>query len=292
MIISVVTAYYKGSKYMKDYAKMIRKNAANLQDGDSIEVIIVNDSPDEEVDIEIKCENVELKVINNPTNLGIHRSRINGLKESCGEYIIFLDQDDLLGKNAIKTYMENVAHRDEVLVCNAALGQKEGYLKWYRSKYHANRIGDIKCYCDVGIQIISPGHTCIYKESIPEEWKEYICTYNGADDYFLWLLMLSRNVEFRYIDKVMYLHKYTGSNLSADTRVTDISTLEFCNHLDEIEYFPYEYVMALRRMIDYKARFRMGSKRDKITVSAKNIGILGRNIIYKIMTRTPLGFNR
>ena len=234
----------------------------------------------------------EFRIITNEENVGIHMSRIRGLDASTGDYVIFLDQDDLLGKSAIKTYIDNASYTDEVLVSNAALGQRAGHLKWYRSTYHTKRIGDIDCYCNVGIQIISPGHTCIYKKAIPKEWTEYICTYNGADDYFLWLLMLSRNVEFRYIDKVMYLHKYTGSNLSADTRVTDISTLEFCNHLDEIEYFPYEYVMALRRMIDYKARFRMGSKRDKITVSAKNIGIFGKNIIYKIMTRTPLGFNR
>lgn len=292
MIVSIITAYYKGSEYMNDYAKMIKKNASRLNDEDSIEVIIVNDSPDEEVKLEINARNVNLKVINNPSNLGIHRARINGLRESSGEYVIFLDQDDLLGKSAIKTYIENVNHREEVLVCNAALGQKEGYLKWYRSKYHVKKIGDIKCYCDVGIQIISPGHCLIYKKAIPIEWTEYICTYNGADDYFLWLLMLAKKVEFRYIDKVLYLHKYTGNNLSADTKVTDISTLEFCNYLDEIEYFPYEYVRALRRMIDYKAKFRIGNKKDKISISSKNMGILGRNAIYKLMTRTPLGFNR
>ena len=46
MVVSIVTAYYKGRKYMKDYARMIRRNAARLQNEDSIEVILVNDSPD------------------------------------------------------------------------------------------------------------------------------------------------------------------------------------------------------------------------------------------------------
>ena len=47
MVVSVITAYYKGSEYMKDYARMIKRNAARLNSGDSIEVILVNDSPDE-----------------------------------------------------------------------------------------------------------------------------------------------------------------------------------------------------------------------------------------------------
>ena len=190
MVVSIVTAYYKGRKYMKDYARMIRRNAARLQNEDSIEVILVNDSPDEEIEIELNCKNVDLKIINNPSNMGIHISRINGMRESSGEYIIFLDQDDLLGKSAISTYIDNASFTDEVLVSNAALGQRVGHLKWYRSAYHTKRIGDIDCYCNVGIQIISPGHTCIYKKAIPKEWTEYICTYNGADDYFLWLLLI------------------------------------------------------------------------------------------------------
>jgi len=144
----------------------------------------------------------------------------------------------------------------------------------------------------VGIQIISPGHTCIYKKAIPKEWTEYICTYNGADDYFLWLLMLSKGVEFKYIDKVLYLHRYTGSNLSADTTVTDASTMEFCNYLKEIDYFPDEYVEKLKKMIEYKATFRVASKGDKVYYSLKNWKILSDNIGYKILTRTPLGFNR
>ena len=35
-----------------------------------------------------------------------------------------------------------------------------------------------------------------------------------------------------------------------------------------------------------------GNKKDKIVISSKNFGILRRNMVYKFMTRTPLGFNR
>lgn len=320
MKVSIITPYYYGRKYMRDYIKMIIKNAATLHDEDSIEVIIVSDSPRDDFNLEelsdiatnllvskfkvsvnakdnrmkVKYDGatVEFRLICNDENVGIHMSRIKGLEASTGDYIIFLDQDDLLAKSAVSTYIENASYRDEVLVANAALGQKEGHLKWYRSTYHTRKISDINCYLNVGIQIISPGHTCIYKKAIPKEWTEYICTYNGADDYFLWLLMLSKGVDFKYIDKVLYLHRYTGSNLSADTTVTDASTMEFCNYLKEIDYFPDEYVDRLKKMIEYKATFRVASRGDKIYYSLKNIKTLGSNINYKIMTRTPLGFNR
>ena len=320
MRVSIITPYYYGRKYMKDYIKMIIKNAVEIGEDDSIEAIIVNDSPRDNFSLEelsdiatdllvskfkvslnakdnlmkVKYNGAiaQFRLINNDDNVGIHMSRIRGLDVSTGDYIIFLDQDDLLGKNAVKTYIEYASHTDEVLVSNAALEQRSGYLKWYRSAYHTRKIGDINCYINIGIQIISPGHTCIYKKAIPKEWTEYICTYNGADDYFLWLLMLAKGVKFKYIDKVLYLHRFTGSNLSADTTVTDASTMEFSNYLGDIEYFPDEYVDKLKKMVEYKATFRVASKGDKIYYSLKNWKIFKDNIGYKIMTKTPLGFNR
>ena len=94
------------------------------------------------------------------------------------------------------------------------------------------------------------------------------------------------------MEEVIYLHIYTGSNRSADTTVTDASTIEFCNYLKEIDYFPDEYVDKLKKMIEYKATFRVAARGDKVYYSLKNWKIFSDNIGYKIMTRTPLGFNR
>ena len=300
MKVSVITAYYYGNQYINDYIRMLNRNANYIGDNDSIEVIIVNDSPDDHLSIDRLrgilgdrlSDKISLNLITNDKNMGIHASRVRGLKASTGEYIIFLDQDDLLSKYAIKTYIDNATANKEVLVSNAIIGTREGYLKWYRSDYQTDRIGDIDCYIDIGTQIISPGHTCINQEAIPSEWSEYICTNNGADDYFLWLLMLNDGVEFKYIDKPLYLHSYTGENLSADTTVTDESTYEFCDYLDAIAHFPDDYVKRLRRMVEYKAQFRESSYVDKVKTSLNNLDILLPNIEYKIKSRTPLGFNR
>ncbi len=322
MTISIITAYYNGRRFLEGYIKMIMRNVKSIRESDighvGVEAILVNDSPDDGLiieDIEAiskrvlsdKCtfsviknslliefgdESVMIRLLTNESNMGIHASRVRGFKESIGDYIIFIDQDDLLSRNALATYAANVSSSAEVLVANAALGQVDGYLKWYRSKYHADKIGDLDTYVDVGIQIISPGHTCISRMAIPNEWLEYICVNNGADDYFLWLLMIASGVSFKYIDKVLYLHAYTGDNLSHDTTITDTSIYEFCDYLEEIPYFPDKYVRKLKRMINYKADFRAGSLIDKGLSSLRNIDILTANAVYKYRSGTPLGFNR
>ncbi len=304
MKVSIITAYYKGREYLDDYIKMIRRNVKNMSEEDSLEVILVNDCPEDKLTMSdipstskgVDASGLTIRILTNKENMGIHASRERGLKASTGDYVIFLDQDDLLSKSAVKTFIMNAETGGDVLVSNALLEQAPGsehrYLKWYRSDYHTKMIGDINCYLDVGIQIISPGQCLIRKGAIPIAWTEYICKKNGADDYFLWLLMLSLGAEFKYINKPLYLHKYTGDNLSADTTVTDDSTIEFAEYLKEIEYFPNEYVRRLRSMVEYKARFREDDSVGKIIDSFYNYDILKANIEYKIRTRTPLGFNR
>ena len=318
MQVSIITPYYNGRVYLPDYIKMIMRNAKRISRDDTVEVILINDCPTDNLTPEYllnishnvlseKCTynkkndsliisygdiKVSFIIITNKENVGIHQSRINGLKNSGGDFVIFLDQDDLLSKDAVFTYLENVNKTDDVLVGNAMSERQGYYLKWFRTGYQKDKVGDIDTYIDVGTQIISPGHTFIRKSSIPEEWTKYICTNNGADDYFLWLLMLSQNRRFRYIDKTTYLHRYTGNNLSEDTTVTDTSSYEFCDYLDRIEHFPEKYANRLRRMVGYKASFRAGSYYDKLTISTRNLDILTANIIFKLRSRTPLGFNR
>lgn len=318
MQISIITAYYNGRQYLSDYIKMIIRSAANLRRGDTLEVILVCDSTDDRIDcttIKALSEtflsqsftyvfdkvslsisnsnfNVTFKVLCNDTNRGIHYSRVRGLKESSGEYIIFLDQDDYLSRYALREYANHASHRSEVIVSNAISQRTDTYLKWYRTKAQTDMIGSLTTYINVGTQIISPGQCFIYRDAIPDEWTEYICTNNGADDYFLWLLMISLGVEFRYINRCLYLHRYTDNNLSNDTKVTDESTYEFCAYLREIPYFPNRHVKRLLRMTKYKAHFRDTSYIDKAFFSLLNIDIFIANVIYKIITKTPIGFNR
>ena len=226
MKISVVTPFYEGDRYMQDYVDCMEKNREMLaQAGHELEVILVNDSPWKTLMAPANGGQY-FRVLTNSENRGIHYSRVSGLAEATGEYVMFLDQDDLLAEDGLLRLMEvALKNPSDIIIGNANLGQADGSnLVWYRTADHVKLIWDLQTYLNVGIQIISPGHTCIYKKAIPKEWTEYICTYNGADDYFLWLLMLSKGVEFKYIDKVLYLDAdiICSSNLS-ELYNTDIS---------------------------------------------------------------------
>lgn len=317
MKVSIITAFYHGNAYMEQYVATIRANQLNMDAGDELEAIIVNDSPDEAVQLPLDGSSCNIWVINQSQNGGTHSARVRGLQESKGEYVMFLDQDDLLAEDAIAKHVAKVKNWQSqmreanarssmasgtyfeqlilhpVSVSNAQLEQKDGSkVLWYRSTYHKHKVADYKTYLKVGVQIISPGQCLVPRKMIPPVWQTKICKTSGADDYYLWLLLLADCVPFTVLDEPLYLHKFTGENLSSDTKKMDDSTFEFVEYLKEGSVVSDKDIATLERMVKYKGEFRDGGVLKKLTSTCRNLDIFLANVIFKLRSKTPYGFNR
>lgn len=287
---------------MTDYVRMIEENASSLDKdaGENFDVIIVNDSPGCEVDLSsLNDKSVSIRVINNEKNLGIHGSRVRGLTAADGDYVIFLDQDDILKSDAVHLFEKAAKEKqDTVIVSNAVLEQDGWKGRWCRTAYQASLVGDLDTYLLVGTQIVSPGQCLIPRSMIPDAWTKNFLKRNGADDYFLWILMLESGVSFTYLDEPLYTHRFTDKNISADTETTDASVYEFAEILADDEKTSLDRkkikkdMRTLRAMISMKASWRKSGPGGKILTGLRHPVILLSNIYYKIRTKTPPGFNR
>ena len=77
--ISVIIPFYKGNKYLEELCQHLEKACIKFKE--QIEVIIVNDSPDIDVNIElIKSDYYKLSIINHKINRVIHQARVTGTK--------------------------------------------------------------------------------------------------------------------------------------------------------------------------------------------------------------------
>lgn len=94
--ITVITPFYYGNNYIRRLLTSIKQCAAMCKKKAVFEVIIVNDSPNEKVCIPKEFDEMNIKVIVNEKNMGIQKTRINGLKYAKNEWILFLDQGDEL----------------------------------------------------------------------------------------------------------------------------------------------------------------------------------------------------
>lgn len=99
--VSVVIPCYNLAQYLPETVASVLE-----QDFEDYEIIIVNDaSPDntKEVAQELALLDDRIKLINNETNQYLAGALNIGITAAQGEYIVPLDADNMLGKNALKT---------------------------------------------------------------------------------------------------------------------------------------------------------------------------------------------
>lgn len=225
MDISVITPFYKGNRYMRQLFGCVRKASLAAPEA-QVELILVNDSPDCPVQYEQDwVRGFSVQVVMNRENSGIHRSRVNGLEAAGGEFVWFLDQDDLLDERAFASQLA-LAKDSDVILANGLDQNPSNRGVIYKS--HARQIQAAKprFYYSVGNQIVSPGQCLIRRSAIPLAWCENIVRRNGSDDLLLWLLMFHSGCRWTVNYEQLYTHVDTGVNVSADTAKMAASSME------------------------------------------------------------------
>lgn len=205
-MISIIVPYYFGRKYIPQIVRMYNKNQKKLREiypDEEIELLIVNDSPSELIEV----QEAGVRIVVNKKNMGIHASRVAGLESSRGEYVLFLDQDDIITDQYMVSQMRHMKE-NTVVVCN---GIHRG-MPIYKSESQFKHIIDECQYCPM----ISPGQSLLRKKEIPQEWKKNILQNSGADDFFLWILLRDNGISFQYNEEILYEHINHKKNKSSD----------------------------------------------------------------------------
>ena len=120
--ISIITTFYNSEDYILQAINSV--NSQIISDDFDVEYILVNDqSTDKTFDIikyffsKIKNDKIEVRIINTPNNLGVGSARKLGIKESTGNYLMFLDSDDYYLNNnfLLKAYYNITKNNADVV---------------------------------------------------------------------------------------------------------------------------------------------------------------------------------
>ena len=105
-LVSVIVPVYKVKKYLNDFFSSI-----TTQTYTNLEIIIIDDcSPDESGQI---CDNLSqidnrIRIIHKSKNEGVSAARNTGLDIATGDYIYFMDPDDIISPYLIETLIRNL----------------------------------------------------------------------------------------------------------------------------------------------------------------------------------------
>lgn len=270
--ISIIIPLYRGAKYCTRLLEMIETNCLykDLFEECNIEVIFVNDFPDERIIIEKKYSVFDVKIIEQERNQGIQASRVKGIINSKGEFIIMLDQDDLVTENWLYSQWHKViSKKSAYCVCN---GWKGRFSVLWGDNDIQDRINNLAYYLSEGNAICSPGQVIIKKKCLPEEWLNNIQTCNGADDFFLWIIVLKKGNKFLINNECLYYHTPERNKNSISSAGMVNSLRETIQILSSIGILEESEVRILDRRViwmEYLEQRRKIEESEKISIMCR-----------------------
>ncbi len=287
-LVSVIVPIYHGERFIDNIIKMTEDcvRVAGLEN--KAELILSFDDPIEDIR-EYYSDILFIIVLKTDKNRGVHGARVRGLEKSSGKYVVFLDQDDLIFPDYLKSQLERIGTNDAV-VCGLLNGGKATYTD-------DNRLEDVitkKWMFTKWNPIVSPGQVLIKRASIPKLWKDRILNIPGADDYYLWICMFGMNLSFALNREILFEHVLHPLNESLDAakilgsvkemfailKEEDILSLEDKGRLDGL----YESLacITVKRLGTYKTSYFIMNKLLELEKNRK-VSVYLKEKNYKII---------
>lgn len=274
--ISVIIPVYNTEKYLKECIDSILNQTLDLY-----EIIIVNDGS---TDGSLKLINEygerysNIQIISQD-NCGLGAARNLGLKMAEGEYVYFIDSDDILEKNALE-YCYNLLSQNklDMLVFESDIfgdiedKNNEQYLFHKR----INRIGEIlngvdfikENYCN--ISLLNIPFTLYLREFLIRN-KLFFLERTIYEDVDFYHRTIGCNPKMMIIDNVFYHRRYRLNSI-VTSEITELSIINKINIYNSVITNSIEELMELYYMIGIRGirKALQECKKNKLYLNKKN----------------------
>ena len=220
VLISVVIPIYNQEKYIGDCLDSVLPMCT-----DEVEVVLVNDgSTDRSESIcreTMQRYSANIRLITQQ-NSGALKSRMKGIEESTGEYIIFVDSDDMLLEGALETLLQTLhkKQRVDMILFNATCDIVTRKAKFDIPLEHGKELAGEEIYevyrllCDSDV-LNNLWTKCVRKDlfqhaALPENGQRLT---NGEDLYQI-LALADHAKSFIYLDRVLYFYRVMQNGMS------------------------------------------------------------------------------
>ena len=252
--ISVITPIFNGKNYIKDLILQIEKCQRTIGESCTLEFLIINDNPNDSLcETAYRSDSIDVRIFNTNKNRGTHRARVQGLSHANGEYIVFLDQDDILYPDYINSQLSCIGDADAA-ICRCIHENQQ----FYNADRKFEEVISKDYMMQKGNPIISAGQVLIRRASIPKVWTENIMKTNCADDYLLWLCMTAQGAKFALNQDILFEHVVHGNNLSLNSRRELSSLEEMCEILCKNSVFDEHGMKQIKSMCQHVLCERIG----------------------------------
>ena len=205
-LISIIIPFYKKKPFFSKTIKSVLNQSYK-----NFEIILIYDDifkHDLKFVKKILLKIKKKKIIVNKKNLGVGRSRNIGIKMAKGNFIAFLDADDIWHKNKLKEQLIFMKKNKTYFSYTNYLiiDENEKYIKKINVpkmiKYE-----DLLYSCNIGLSTVMANSKLFKYDFFP--------SLKTKEDYVLWLRLSKKNVKMLGINKTLTQWRKTNDSLSS-----------------------------------------------------------------------------
>ena len=210
-VVSVIMPTYNRADYLKRSVQSVLDQTFT-----DFEIILVNNySTDDTLNVISAFNDDRIKVIDFKNDGIIAKSRNQGIKQSVGKYIAFLDDDDLWCPDKLELQIKYLEEHPEfgLVYSNALIIDEHGNRKDLLMDSRQAKTGQV--FPDLLYENFVPILTVLMRRELVEtngSLNEDPCI-RGAEDYEYWL-RAALKFDFGYIDEPLALYRVHGECVS------------------------------------------------------------------------------
>lgn len=225
--VSVIIPLFNQKKYVADAIE-----SSLSQKYKNLEVIVVNDGSTDNPEEILSGFNGSIKIINQ-SNRGLSAARNTGVKNSSGDYIQFLDADDILLPDKIEKQLKfNIENEAEISYCEISVTDNS------KSNFRPLNIGKIKDifknYYLFWEPYPTPIHSLLIKRDIFNKFGLFDESIKANEDRMYFCYLAARGVRFEYLDICGGYYRLHGNSMNKDMKLMISSAIEFYKKINPV----------------------------------------------------------
>ena len=221
-MISIIIPVYNASKYIRETVLSVMN-----QDYQDLEIILVNDgSTDDTRSIceQLKSEDERIIVIHQK-NAGVSAARNHGKEAAKGEYLLFIDADDCLEKDMVRTlYQKMIETEADIVSCGAAIVKDGAVIK---EEFGTNRLysyskDEALKFFLIGNKVNIGVWTKLFKKTLIEDLEFRTDVRINEDKLFIFEALMKADKYVVYdVSKYHYIQREDSATRTFDSRWFD-----------------------------------------------------------------------
>lgn len=280
--VSIIIPVYNGEKTIRETILSVLN-----QTYQNFEIVIINDgSTDSTLEVISSIPNPQIKVFSYP-NTGVSASRNRGITLASGEYISFIDADDLWTPDKLEAQLKALQEHPQAAVAYSWTDWIDESGQVIYGGGHHQIAGEVYAHLFLG-DFIEGGSNVLIRKSALDEVGVFDESINFSEDWELWLRLAAR-YQFEVVPRTQILYRIFHQSASCNVLQMEKSSLQVIQKAITQSPQPIEHLkphcLANRyKYLTYKA-LQGDSKQQQGWLAARFLGVALRNDISLIKKR-------